>query len=231
MRDDATNMKSKLLLEFMPAARLKIKCNSAVEQNFQCQIKKTLFRLDPHLISSSQTAFRAKREQFSFSFMHKLGITEYEGEMVWRNRMLDKHTQCACWKGMHERCWISIKRVVWNIFCSVSLSTHPFRYIASLEIIRTQHVWLLKHQKRAPEMSEKSCFEHLSGGQCAVVKSTRLSTSKRCDNDPSLGRLWESSKRLISCRMNLEIPSDVDKSYLINTYPMKRKELVLTSHE
>lgn len=43
MRDDATNMKSKLLLEFMPATRLKIKCNSAVEQNFQCQIKKHYF--------------------------------------------------------------------------------------------------------------------------------------------------------------------------------------------
>lgn len=121
--------------------------------------KITLFRLDPHLISSSQTDFRAKREQFSFSFMHKLGNHCEWGteDLLKQDARHKRYTRCACWKGMHEQCWISIKRVscLKTFFCSVPLSTHPFRYIRSFQIIRTQPVWLFKHRKRAPETSGK----------------------------------------------------------------------------
>lgn len=139
--------------------------------------KITLFRLDPHLISRLHRQLSVPKENsFHFHSCIYWGITVNEGEEICWNRMLDKSTHCACWKRMHERCWISIKKVSFeNIFCSVPPSTHPFRYIRSFEIIWTQHVWLFKHQKRAPETSGEVMFIYINS-EYSVIQSNEVNS-------------------------------------------------------
>lgn len=176
MRNDATNMKSKLLLEFMPATGFKIKCNFAVGQNFPMPEKKTLFRLDPHLISSSQTVFLAKREQFSFSFMHKLG-----NQSEWETEDLNVLVEKGC---MSVAEFQLKKSVVWKVFFASLHSRHILSVISDrFKSFEHNTCGFSNTVKRAPERCLAWwCYEHSLGGQGSVVNQlVWIPTDVGCD--------------------------------------------------
>lgn len=130
----------------------------------QCQKKKTLFRLDPHLISSSQTVFLAKREQFSFSFMHKLG-----NQSEWETEDL---MPVLVEKGCMSVAEFQLKKsVVWKVFFASLHSRHILSVISDrFKSFEHNTCGFSNTVKRAPERClAEWCYEHSLGGQGSVV--------------------------------------------------------------